>query len=101
MYTENELVTLTHARKHYIPKREDGKNVSPSTVWRWIRKGLAGTNGERIRLSITYVGRTPYVTREDVERFFSAVTEATQARHQKAEQQVLDVTDEQLRRVGL
>ena len=45
MVVSDELVTLDYARKQLIPRRSDGKPVNPSTVWRWIRKGLEGLDG--------------------------------------------------------
>lgn len=76
--TNDELFSLNEARRRrdLIPPRPDGRAVTPSTVFRWIRHGLAGLDDERIRLDVVYVGHTPYVTREGLNRFFSRVTAA-------------------------
>ena len=55
-----DLVSLDHARKKLIPPRPNGNPVNPSTVWRWIRKGLEGPDGERIKLSVVYCGSRPH-----------------------------------------
>lgn len=101
MVTQNDLVSLDHARKHLIPRRPDGKPINPSTVWRWIRKGLEGVDGNRIKLAVTYVGNRPYVTAEAIKAFFQAVTDAKLERHRKAEDQAADVTDDDLKKAGL
>lgn len=97
-----DLVSLDYARKHLIPRRPDGRPVNPSTVWRWIRRGLqSDKNGKRIRLEVTYVGNRPYVRAIAVEAFFKAVTDAKLQRHRQAEDNAADVTDDALQRAGL
>lgn len=97
----SELVSLDHARKNIIPLRPDGKPVNPSTVWRWVRKGLEGLDGERIKLSVVYAGNRPMVTRNAIDDFFQAVTEARLERHRRAEDLAADVTDDELEAMGL
>lgn len=97
----SELVTLDHARKHFIPPRADGQPINPSTCWRWIRKGLEGLDGERIRLEVTYVGNRPMVTQNAIDDFFQAVTEAKLERHRRAEELASDVTENELAAAGL
>ena len=75
------LINLSFARNREIPRREDGRPIDPSTLWRWIRKGLAGSDGGRIKLEVLYCGNTPKTSKEAVARFFDAVTEARLARH--------------------
>lgn len=41
----DELIPLNAAIRGLIP---GGKN--PSTTWRWVTRGLAGADGQRIRL---------------------------------------------------
>ena len=80
MHTANdELVSLNEARRELIPPRPDGRAVNPSTVFRWIKHGLAGPDDERIKLDVVYVGSRPYVTRDALDRFFARVTEARTA----------------------
>lgn len=97
----DKLVSLDHARKHLVPRRPDGKRVNPSTMWRWIHKGLEGLDGDRIKLAVTYVGCRPYVTRQGITDFFEAVTEARLARHQRALDLQVDVTADELESAGL
>ena len=102
MHTANDaLVTLDHARKHFIPRRADGKPINASTCWRWVRKGLEGLDGERIKLEVTYAGSRPYVTRNAIGDFFQAVTEAKLERHRRAEELASDVTEDELHAAGL
>lgn len=76
-------------------------NVNPSTPWRWITRGIAGLNGERIRLKVWYVGRAPHTTRAAVRQFIDEVTAARLARMQQTQQRAADVSDEELEAVGL
>ena len=96
-----KLVDLAIARKTIIPSQPNGKAVHPSTTWRWIRKGLEGIDGKRIKLKVTYVGNRPCVTQEAVDEFFQAVTEAKLERHRRAEELAADVSDDELRSAGL
>ncbi|MCH2204042.1 MAG: hypothetical protein MK102_18915 [Fuerstiella sp.] len=98
---QNNLETLDHALKNFIPSRPDGKPIHRATLWRWIRKGLEGLDGERIKLEVTYAGSRPYVTRNAVEEFFQAVTEAKLERHRRAERLASEVTQDKLEAVGL
>ena len=96
----DELIPLALARKSkdLIPK-----TCSPATIWRWIVKGLepAEPGEDRIRLSVTYVGRTPYVSERDVREFFSRCTQARLARSQRTQQRFTEVTDAELEAAGL
>ena len=98
---DTKLVDLTTARKTLIPRRPDGKPVDPSTVWRWIRRGLEGIEGERIRLKVVYAGSRPFVTQNAIDDFFEAVTEAKLERHRRAEELTADVSDDELEAAGL
>lgn len=62
------------ARRELIPRGTSGKPVSPSTVWRWHKKGLVGPKGERVRLRMVMIGGRPYVTKDALEEFFTALT---------------------------
>ena len=64
------LIPLNLSRGRLIPQSPDGKTLNCSTLWRWHRKGLAGLNGERIKLEVVYVGRTPHVDETMVKEFF-------------------------------
>lgn len=39
------------------------------TIWRWIREGVPGPNGERIKLSSFKVAGRRFVTRDAIDRF--------------------------------
>lgn len=42
------------------------------TVWRWIRDGIPGANGERIKLASFKVAGRRFVTRDAIEDFVRA-----------------------------
>ena len=98
-----KMVSLDEARRnpHLIPRRPDGRPVSASTIWRWVRKGLAGTDGERIRLSVVYCGSRPHVTRDAIDDFFERVTEARLANQLRSTATATDPTREELESAGL
>lgn len=100
MFTQ-ELQPLSFARTHWIPYSGTGTPVTPSTVWRWVTKGVECGDVGRIRLQVWYVGRSPQTTEAAVREFISAVTAARLARMQQRNQQAADVTDEELAAVGL
>lgn len=95
-----QLISLDVARKTLIPRTRSGKHVSPSTVWRWARKGLEGIDGNRIKLEVTYVGSVPHVTEESVLRFFADITAARHERHRRSDE-VNDCSDSELQAAGL
>jgi hypothetical protein len=101
MVVSDELVTLDYARKQLIPRRSDGKPVNPSTVWRWIRKGLEGLDGDRIKLAVTYAGSRPCVTAEALNKFFAAVTDVKLERHRRVLELRSDVTEDEMEAAGL
>jgi len=76
-------------------------NINPSTSWRWITRGFAGLNGERIRVQVWYVGRTPHTTKAAVRQWLEAATHARLARIARTQQRADDVTDDELQSVGL
>ena len=76
-------------------------NVNPSTPWRWINRGIAGLNGERIRLQVWYVGRAPHTTKAAVRQWLADVTAARLARMARTQQRAVDVTAAALQAVGL
>ena len=57
-----------------VIRAETHSNVNPSTPWRWITKGIAGLDGERIKLQVWYVGRAPHTTKAAVRQWLEAVT---------------------------
>ncbi|MEO2018805.1 MAG: hypothetical protein ABGZ53_31035 [Fuerstiella sp.] len=100
-FDPEKLVTLDHARKHLIPSRGDGRPIDPSTLWRWIRRGLSGVDGARIKLVVVYCGNRPHVTAQALDSFFKAITAAKLARHRRAEALAADATTAELQAAGL
>lgn len=101
MDTSTNLVSLDHARKHLIPRRTNGKPIAPSTLWRWIRRGLEGLDGDRIKLAVVYCGNRPHIAPVALREFFDAVTTARLERHRRTQELSSDVTHAELREAGL
>lgn len=101
VYQPSELVSLEDARKLLIPRQRNGKPIAPSTIWRWIRKGLSGLDGERIHLKVTYSGSRPYITRNALDEFSQRVAAAKLARYARNASRTTDVSDDDLRAAGL
>lgn len=78
-----------------------GKRVNPSTVFRWITKGLEGLDGNRIRLQVWYVGRQPHTTHAAIRVFLEAVTAAKIERSRRTQQGAAEVTAAELDAAGL
>ena len=76
-------------------------SINPSTSWRWVTRGFAGPDGERIKLPVTYVGRKPHSTQAAVRQWLADVTQARLARMARTQQRAADVTAAELEAVGL
>ncbi len=101
MIAQQGFIPLSVARKQLFPSNANGRPITPSTVWRWVRKGLEGLDGQRIRLEVVYRGNTPYVTTEAVQQFYAAVTHARLERMRRTQERPSDVTEAELAAVGL
>ena len=99
--SSERLVSISHASKSLIPPSDDGRLINPSTVYRWIRHGLEGMDGKRIRLEVVYRGQTPFTSAEAINRFFAAVTTARLARIERTQQRSAEVSDADLAAAGL
>jgi hypothetical protein len=93
-----DLIPLNQAIREEIPGEP-----SYSTVWRWIRRGLAPAipSEPRIKLSVKYVGSKPFTSRTLIQDFIERATRARLARMARDEQQSIDVSDAELAAVGL
>jgi hypothetical protein len=78
-----------------------GKRVNPSTIFRWMTKGLEGLDGSRIRLQVWFVGRQPHTTHAAIRAFLDAVTTARLERSRRTQQRTAEVTDAELDAAGL
>jgi hypothetical protein len=54
-----------------VPSMFPGR-PSVQTIWRWIREGVPGPNGNRLKLNSFKVAGRRYVTREAIESFIRA-----------------------------
>ncbi len=90
------LVDLSTARRTLIPCKKNGKAISPSTMWRWIRRGI-----NDVRLEVRYVGSVPHTSQEAIQRFFDGVTEKRLAAHRSSDSGTVTVTEADLKKAGL
>ena len=75
MITNERLLDCTEARNH-IPRRRGAARIHPSTVHRWMRRGIRARSGHRIRLECLRVGSRLLTSEEALTRFFEEVAKA-------------------------
>jgi len=71
IHTER-VVSLTDAT-HFLPERRAGKRPNVATLYRWSNDGCRG-----VRLEYIMVGATRCTSLEALQRFFDALTIATE-----------------------
>ncbi len=93
-----DLIPLNQAIRTEIPGEP-----SLQTAWRWVTRGLAPADDSepRIKLAVLYVGNKPFTTRKAIRDFIERATVARLARLQRTQNRPADVTDDELRSVGL
>jgi hypothetical protein len=69
-------LTLSQTAKAFGPGPREGRPTSPSTVYRWIVKGVKVPGGGRVRLQAQRVGGSWMVTTEAIDEFVRVLTEA-------------------------
>jgi hypothetical protein len=77
---QETLVSSAELAKSIPPSR--GKAVNPSTIGRWIARGVKGPDGQRIRLEAFRLGGRYVTSREAFARFLGAQQTTTDAEHQ-------------------
>jgi hypothetical protein len=70
---QNEFSDLRSLRQ---VARSLPENISPSTVWRWVKHGIDG-----IRLKAVSIGSKYYCSEDDLRAFVAAVTAARERAH--------------------
>lgn len=78
-----------------------GRYLSPSTIWRWINKGIEDANGQKIRLQVWYIGRKPSTTVTAVAQFITKTSAARIQKQQRRTSLSSRVTPAQLQSAGL
>ena len=76
-----------------VAKRRTGQRPHPSSIWRWVKKGLQGGS---IRLAAIYHGGYWQTTDAAFDAFLKAQTEAA-----LSQAPADDVSDDELRAAGL
>ena len=68
---DDKLILLSEAVAQVVPHK-----VNAATIWRWTRVGVAGANGQRIVLPVTYIGRRVYTTLSQFRQWIQDTTAA-------------------------
>lgn len=68
------IVEAARGKKVAQTARSIGQH--PSTVWRWVTRGVIGPDGERIKLAATKFPGGWRIVDEDLERFIAALNQA-------------------------
>ncbi len=58
-----------------LPGR-NGRHANPSTVARWVHKGVTAANGQRVKLVAVRVGSVLYVTEQSLADFLAALNDS-------------------------
>jgi len=78
-----------------VAKRRTGKRPHPSSIWRWVKKGVRGGS---IKLAAIYHAGYWQTTDAAFDAFLNQQTQAALDSHQAPAD---DVTDDELRAAGL
>jgi hypothetical protein len=68
----DELLTVSQVCAR-LPGARGARNVTPSTVTRWILKGCPSLTGRRVKLSATRAGSRWLIRPVDLDAFFAAL----------------------------
>jgi hypothetical protein len=79
--TQVEEVGPFAVATRWVPKRMGEKYPAVSTMWRWYKRGING-----VRLETILVGTVRCTSRQALQRFFDAVTTASEGSSQPAGQ---------------
>ena len=71
--SEESLLSLKEAAK-FLPKRDSGKRIHISALYRWCNKGVRGVVLESIK-----IGGTTYTSREALQRFGDNISTKNQS----------------------
>lgn len=88
------LKPVDYARRWWFPRRNENRPVSPSTVYRWAKRGVQGV---RLKLLFTPDGA---VTSEAACREFLSQVDRVR-RDGMAAESCIDATDQELAKAGL
>src|SRR5262245_66105684 len=68
----SETTRTLSALARNLPSRSGG-TMSPVTLWRWIRRGVAVPGVGRVKLEATRIGAVTFSSVEALDRFLSAI----------------------------
>jgi len=71
-----DLLTTAAAARFLSERLGDGK-VSPTSLWRWISKGVLAADGQRVQLEHLKLGRRLMTSRQALARFAQRLGYAT------------------------
>lgn len=90
----DKLRSIDDARRFWFPRRPQNRPVSPSTVYRWAKKGVKG-----VRLKLLYTAAGAVTSEAACQEFLTQVDAARRGEMSAAE--CIDASDDELRRSGL
>lgn len=92
-----EVLSLAQAARR-LPRRRLERPVSPSTLWRWHRKGVRGVHLEAIRLPSGLVTSV-----QALQRFVDALNQPATSGHQSSlhQSQAAAAAESELRAAGI
>lgn len=67
--SREQLAPLSKAARLWVPSLRGDRPANPSTIWRWIRRGVRG-----VHLEFVQAGGQVMVSRQAIERFFARLT---------------------------
>jgi|SRR5262245_20647243 len=70
MSTDSDQLTVSQVCRR-LPGARGARNVTPSTVTRWILLGCPSRTGERVRLTATRAGSRWLIRLADLDEFFA------------------------------
>ena len=72
MIDDSPLLTISQVCR-ILPGSRGARNITPSTVTRWILTGCPARNGERVKLAATRCGSRWLIRQCDLNAFFAAL----------------------------
>jgi len=66
-----QLRTIAKLAKSILTRTGNPRGVYPSTLWRWIRHGVRGPDGNRTKLEAIAIGSVTYSSIEALKRFLA------------------------------
>lgn len=99
--------SCTGAARHFPAHRGEGDSLDPSSVWRWMTRGISLPDGRRAKLEAARIGGRVLTSEQAIRRFISAQiadgpAEPTPTpRTPRQRERAAERAGEQLERIGI